>query len=49
METLMEGILVAPLDIRYIQVGFHPISDQVCCFSKVTDAVWFKTHKITLT
>ena len=29
-EALIEGVLMAPLDSRYTQVGFHLISAQVC-------------------
>ena len=29
-EALIEGILMAPLDSRYTQVGFNLISVQVC-------------------
>ena len=29
-EALDEGVLLVPLDPRYTQVGFNPISVQVC-------------------
>ena len=29
-EALIEGVLMAPLDFRYTQVGFNLISVQVC-------------------
>ena len=29
-EALIEGVLIAPLDYRYTEVGFNFISAQVC-------------------
>ena len=31
-EALDEGVLLVPLDSRYIQVGFNPISVPVCIY-----------------
>ena len=47
-EALKEGVLMAPLDSRYIQVGFNVFSVQVCWerknfgSSKIVHFVYFR-------
>ena len=38
-EALEVGVLVAPLNSRYTQVGFNFISVQVCLTSPISDSV----------
>ena len=53
-EALDEGVLVAPLDSRYTQVGFNIISVQVCNYAQLShfeflvriasDVEWMKSN-----